>query len=247
VINDQSQTFGQLDNRPLAERAREMILEAILTDRFEGDRLPAEDELAKMLNISRTTIRAALQGLEQDGIITRRRAVGTTVNRHVGPRSLALHRLIAFDRLLQEKGYKAHMEVAWRRDPVPREFAAIFGIEEGESCYLTERLFYADGKLAIYDRDVVLWKHIRDEIPDDAPAVLFEFSQLHMSAPIDHAVVEIVPRVKRRGGTTKLDLASGTPFLRLHERHFSSRGEALAYSMMDVDDSYIRFEVFRRK
>ena len=248
MLPDESQTsLGQLDNRPLAERAREMILEAILSDRFEGDRLPAEDELARMLNISRTTIRAALQGLEQDGIITRRRAVGTTVNRHVGPKTLALQRLIAFPRLLEEKGYQARMEVSWWRGTVPAEFATIFGIAEGEDCYLSERLFFADDKLAIYDRDVVLWKHIRGEIPADAPDVLFDFSQAHMTAPIDHAVVEIVPRVKRRGAMTKLDLASGTPFLRLHERHYSSRGEPLAFSLLDVDDSYIRFEVFRRK
>jgi GntR family transcriptional regulator len=248
VFNQESPAgLHQLDNQPLAERARDMILQAILENRFEGDRLPAEDELAKMLNISRTTIRAALQGLEQDGIITRRRAVGTTVNRHVGPRTLALQRLIHLPWLLEEKGYKARMEVSWTRTTVPPEFAAIFGLEVGEDCYLSERLFFADDKLAVYDRDVVLWSHIEGEIPEDAPDVLFDFSQVHMTAPIDHAVVEIVPGVKRRGVKTKLELASGTPFLRLHQRHYSSRNEALAYSLMDVDDSYIRFEVFRRK
>jgi hypothetical protein len=59
--------------------------------------------------------------------------------------------------------------------------------------------------------------------------------------------VEIVPLVKRRGVTTKLEVPSGTPFLRLHERHYSRVGKAIAFSVLDVDDSFIRFEVFRHK
>jgi len=44
--------FTELENTPLAERARKAILDAILTGRFENDRLPSEDDLSKMLNVS---------------------------------------------------------------------------------------------------------------------------------------------------------------------------------------------------
>jgi GntR family transcriptional regulator len=239
--------LDHLDNTPLAARAREAILDAILNHRFETDRLPPEDELAKMLNISRTTIRTALHSLEQDGIVTRRRAVGTTINRHVGPATMGLQRLIGFDWLLQDKGYQARIEVDWKHGPMPDEHAAVFKLDAAEECYTNEKRFYADDQVAIYDRDVVLSRHLRGEIPSDAPPNLFEFSQTHMTAPIDHAVVEIVPLVKRRGVSTKLALPSGTPFVRLHERHYSRDGQALAYSILDVDDSFIRFEVFRHK
>jgi GntR family transcriptional regulator len=247
VAKDGEEMLSQLDNTPLAERARETILSAILNHRFEDDRLPAEDELGKMLNVSRTTIRTALHSLEQDGIITRRRAVGTTVNRHVGPATLGLQRLVGFDWLLEEKGYKSRIDVSWRRGPIPDELAAVFRIEPGEDCYLTEKRFYADDELAIYDRDIVPWRNLRADVTEDSPAVLFAFSQANMKAPIDHAVVEVVPLVMRKGMSTKLNLSSGTPFCRLHERHYSSAGEAIAFSVIDVDDSYIRFEVFRRE
>ena len=36
-----------------------------------------------MLGVSRTTVRAALQSLADDGIVSRRRRHGTVVNRHV--------------------------------------------------------------------------------------------------------------------------------------------------------------------
>jgi GntR family transcriptional regulator len=239
--------LDHLDNTPLAARAREAILEAILNSTFESDRLPPEDELAKMLNISRTTIRTALHSLEQDGIVTRRRAVGTTINRHVGPATMGLQRLIGFDWLLEDKGYKARIEVDWSHGPMPAEHAEVFGLDPSEDCYTNEKRFYADDQVAIYDRDLVLSRNLRGDIPTDAPPNLFEFSQTHMIAPIDHAVVEIVPLAKRRGVTTKLALPSGTPFIRLQERHYSRTGEVLAYSLLDIDDSFIRFEVFRHK
>nr|WP_237440146.1 GntR family transcriptional regulator [Amycolatopsis rubida] len=239
--------MDNLDNTPLAERARLAILDAILKRQFEHDRLPAEGELAKMLNISRTTIRTALHSLEQDGIITRRRAIGTTVNRHVGPATLALQRLIPFDALLEDSGYKTRAEVSWHRGPVPADLAKAFDLEPGEVCYISEKLFYANDELAIYDRGVVPERHLEGELPEDAPSSLSDFSQQHMTAAIDHSVTAIVPLTKRRGTSTKLELASGTPFLRLHERHYSRTGQPIAYSSLDVDDSFVRFEVFRHK
>ena len=42
-------------------------------------------------------------------------------------------------------------------------------------------------------------------------------------------------------------LDPGQPFLRLHGVHYSPAGDPVAYSAIDVDDGYIRFEVFRRR
>src|SRR3984893_17026586 len=124
----------RIENRPLATQARDTILEAILRQQFDGGRLPSEDELAAMLNVSRTTIRTALHSLEQDGIITRRRALGTSVNRHVGPDLVALQRLAGFDWLLREKGHKVKVDSSWSRSPVPQDLGRIFGIEPSAEC-----------------------------------------------------------------------------------------------------------------
>src|ERR1700719_2867919 len=89
----------------LAHRAREAILHAILDRKFEDSRLPPENELADMLGVSRTTVRAALQSLEQHGVLTRSPRRGTQVHGHLSPSMVALHRLIGFTRLLEEQGY----------------------------------------------------------------------------------------------------------------------------------------------
>ncbi len=237
----------RLDNRPLAAKVRDTILQAILSQRFDGGRLPSEDELASMLNVSRTTIRTALHSLEQDGIITRRRALGTTVNQHVRPDLVALQQLAGFDWLLREKGHKVKVDVSWTRAPVTAEITQLFGPEPTEEALLTEKLFFADGQLAIYIRDLVPWEEITKPPRGKLSASLFAFSGRHCREAIDHAIVEIEPAVKRDEETTKLAVAIGEPFARLHERHFALDGRPMAYSVIDVDDKFIRFEVFRRQ
>jgi GntR family transcriptional regulator len=239
--------FTELENTPLAERAREAILQAILNGSFDDYRLPSEDDLAKMLNVSRTTIRTALHSLEQDGIITRRRAVGTTINRHVGPSTLALQRLVGFDWLLEEKGHKVTVDQSWKRTKPPADMGETLGVAADEDYFLTEKLYHADGSLAIYVRDLVPWQFIEREPPKNPAASLFEFSKRYCSRQIDHAVAEIVPMVKRDRKSTRLGVKNGEAFIRLHEVHYSDHGETIAYSLIDVDDEYIRFEVFRRR
>lgn len=247
-----SQTGGHLyvaleriDNAPLAERARAAILDAILRKQF-AHRLPAEDDLANMLNVSRTTIRTALHSLEQDGIITRRRAIGTTINGHVRPSTLALQRLVGFDGLLEEKGYEVRVEIAWERRVPPPDLAAAFDFPREERVLLTDKRYFADGALAIYIRDAVPWAELTStRLEDPIPASMFEFSRRHCREAIDHAVVEMTAMVKR-DAETQLAIEPGEPFTRLLERHYSTAGKLLAVSIIDVDNDFVRFEVFRR-
>jgi GntR family transcriptional regulator len=244
MVND---LFERIETTPLASRAREAILEAILEERFDGDRLPAEDELARMLNVSRTTIRTALHSLERDGIITRRRAVGTTINRHIDPDVLALQRMVGFDWLLKERGHKVKVDISWSQGPAPAELAKIFDMDPEAECCLTEKLYFADGELAIFIRDLVLWSELDRALDRKIPASLFDFSARYCRHRIDHAVAHIAPMVKRDEDTTKLDVGAEEPFVRLYERHFSSTADPVAFSVIDVDDRFIRFEVFRRQ
>lgn len=236
--------LDQLDNRLLAAQARSAILKAIFDGRFDT-KLPNEDRLAEMLNVSRTTVRTALQGLERDGIITRQRAIGTRINPHVRPSSLALQRLIGFDGLLAERGYDVEVEVSSEWGPAGSRFADLFEIEADLDCLLTEKAFRANDTLALAIADAIPRAELTDpDVVGEVDASLFTFSHRHSRAPIHHAVVKLAPAVKQ-DGDTRLEMAVGTPFLRLYETHYSARGEPVAYSIIDIDDSFIQLEVVR--
>jgi GntR family transcriptional regulator len=237
-----------LNTGPLVERVRAAILDAILKRDFV-DKLPSEGVLASDLNVSRTTVRTALHSLEQEGIVSRRRAIGTTINAHVRPSALALQRLVGFAELLTEKGYEVRVEADHKRAPAPSDILAAFPTEIGaEDVLLISRRFYADGGLAISLRDAMPWSNVDrpDALPDDADPVSFDFTRRYARRQVDHAVVEIVATVAREGNTA-LDMPDGEAFSRLLERHYTRNGELVAVSIIDVDNDYVRFEVVRRQ
>jgi GntR family transcriptional regulator len=234
----------RLDSRLLAARARASILKAIFEGRFES-KLPNEDVLAEMLNVSRTTVRTALQGLERDGVVTRQRAIGTLINPHVRQSSLAMQRMIGFDVLLAERGHVVDVDVSHRWGRVGDEVGEAFSIDAGTDCLLIQKTYRADDSLALVILDAVPREQICDpNALGNVDPSLFTFSRRCWRAPIHHAVVKLVPMVKRKDDT-RLELAPGEPFLRLHETHYSARGERIAYSVIDVDDSFIQLEVVR--
>ncbi len=234
-----------MDGTPLAVRARTAILDAIISKRFV-DRLPPEPEVAEMLGVSRTTVRSALQSLEQSGVVTRRRAKGTTINAHVVPSQLTLHRLIGLKELISEAGDDVHVDVRWERRAAPDEFRVTFDLIGEDDYVLLEKRYWSDGKQAAHIRDLITWDQLKTEPAGELPSSLYTFSQQFLRVAIDHAVAEIVPMVSRESSTTALSVPEGEAFLRLHQRSYSQDGELVSLSFIDLDDSAARYSVFRR-
>jgi GntR family transcriptional repressor for pyruvate dehydrogenase complex len=69
----------------LAEKAAEQIVEYIRENKLQpGDRLPNEKELERKLNVSRSTIRAAMNSLKTRGVVDIRQGSGTFIAEMVG-------------------------------------------------------------------------------------------------------------------------------------------------------------------
>jgi GntR family transcriptional regulator len=179
----------------LAHRAREAILHSILERKFEDSRLPPENELAGMLGVSRTTVRSALQSLEQHGVLTRSPRRGTQVHGHLSPSLVALQRLIGFTRLLEEQGYTVETVTT----PVvtstpPEEVALALDLRGGASVHEISRLFVASEKPAIWAINYIPTALFRERPSDRQLAQSpFDMGDLLLGGPVDHALVEIVP------------------------------------------------------
>lgn len=233
----------------LASRARAAILEAIVEERFDEGRIPNESDLAEMLGVSRTTVRAALQVLEHDGVIARTPGRGTTVV-PADPFGLSLQRLIGFSTLLRESGTDPEVEVHWERtDKPPSGAVRRLGIGPAENCLLSRKTYRSGGEVALMLQDVVPESALRRSIPkgNGLPDSLFEFSEEFCKEPIESARVELVPSLAGTEVSSLFEIDEGTPYLMLLETHMSRTDFPVAFTRVHVNDRFVRFYVTRRR
>jgi GntR family transcriptional regulator len=239
--------LGRLDTRSLSGRVREELLRAIRSDAFPAGKLPPEADLAVQLGVSRTTVRAALQSLADDGIISRRRRHGTVVNAHVLRSSMPLNRLVSFRSLIEQSGHAPSVDPqVHRSQAADADAAAALDLEPRTPCLIIGRLLRAGGDPVIHIADTVAL----DRLPPlgeivDADST-FEFLAVNGAGIVDYAHAEVVPRVADKLRPRDLDIAPGTPYIELRETLFTREHERIAFSRIAVDDSIVRFSLLRR-
>ena len=239
--------FGRLDTRSLSGRVREELLRAIRSDAFPDDRLPPESELATQLGVSRTTVRAALQSLADDGLVSRRRRHGTVVNRHLLRSWMPLNRLVPFPLLVEQAGHTPTEDLPVHRAEAADELAAeALQVPAGTPCLVVERLVRADGRPVILVTDTVPMERlpvVTEIVPADSTLA---FLRANGAGSVDYTRSEIVPCVAGDDHPAGLDVAPGTPYIELRETLFTREHERIAYSRIAVDDSLVRFSLLRR-
>jgi len=235
-------------DKPLADQTRELLLRAIREGRFPEGRLPPEAKLALDLNVSRGTIRAALQSLSAEGLVSRRRRHGTYVNQHVLRTSMQLNRLVPFARLVEQSGYVATTDPEMHRVATATQTeAAELEIEEGDEVLVVYRLLRADGEPVISITDILQLSRLTVPLSQLRPSeTTFDFLAANADTEVDYATSEVVPRVATTAGPLGLGLAPGTPFIELHEVAFTSTHERAALSVICVVDRLVRLSLLRR-
>jgi DNA-binding GntR family transcriptional regulator len=228
---------------------RDRLLDAMRAGAFAGGRIPPEAELAQAMGVSRATVRAALQTLAEDGIVSRRRRHGTLVNEHMLTRSLPLNRLVSFRDLIEQSGYEASVDPLRRRVEAPEAtVAGALALADGERCLVVERLLRADGVPTIVVTDVLAlrWLHAEPGEATDADTT-FAFIAQNTAVAASHSLLEIVPRVAADGEPSHLELARGTPYAELRELIFTASNEPIAFSRVAVDCRRVSLTLVRRE
>jgi GntR family transcriptional regulator len=137
---------------PLHEQISSWLREAIRTGTLPPDsQLPSEHDLCARFEVSRVTVRRALQTLEADGLIFRRQGLGSFVCDHRVTQGLV--RLTDFAQDLERAGMEASSRVLHQGfEPCPNRVAEFLALEEGAPVYRLDRLRLGNGDPLALDR-----------------------------------------------------------------------------------------------
>jgi len=219
----------------LVAKLRQMVFEGILEP---GARLPNEPEFAARLNVSRSTLRTALQILEREGFIIRRRGIGTfVVQEPLKINNLNLNWGVT--KVIESIGaVPGTIEMFATYRPASQHVAKRLNIEEGSPLVTIERVRTANDRRVVYMIDHIpctLLKTPNAEIkPEDIEKYLAEnksmylFLRKQLSLDIHHAIAWISPLSADKLVSDKLQVPLGSGILYIEQVDYSPSGEPCA-------------------
>jgi len=120
---------------------------------LEDDAIPPERDLAEDLDVSRITVRKAIEGLVAEGLLTRRRGAGTFVASRV---EKSFSKLSSFSEDMISRGRKPHSEwVSRTSGAVTPEESLSLGLSPGALVYRFQRIRYADGQTMAIEQSTI--------------------------------------------------------------------------------------------
>lgn len=140
---------------PLLERESPIPLyyqlQAILRDQIDagvlkpGDEVPSEKDLMEQYNVSRATVRRALDELVRHGYVTRHQGRGTYVS--VKLEDTRAERLRGFLEDMSARGFKIGAKILFNGTvPAPLKVSKQLGLPEGTPVYLIRRIGTVEGE-----------------------------------------------------------------------------------------------------
>ena len=209
-----------------------------------GERIPSEPELARQETVSRSSMRAAITMLEEEGFVSRRHGSGTYVtHRPALPNELG--RNFGVSRLIASEGLEpGTVEESSGTELAPRAVAEILGIEEGERVSALRRVRTADGRPVV---DVTDWCRVEHLAPEDLPTVGSIYAALaERGLAVDHGVAHLTPRNADGEVAERLGVPSGTLLLTIDQVDRTANGIAVLVSREHHLADAFTFTLLRR-
>lgn len=218
-------------SKPLHLQAEELLRTMIQQEEYrgKGKLLPNEVELSKALNISRNTLRQAINKLVFEGLLIRKKGYGTTV----APQNVMSNarNWMSFSQEMHAQGMIVqNFELHVSRKTAPTEAAEFLGAAEGEKLLCLERLRGRPGLPFVY-----FISFFNPAIPmtgeEDMTVPLYENLRKNYGIVVKTSREMICARSANAELAGKLDIGEGDPML-VRKRF-----------VLDVEDKPVEYNV----
>lgn len=242
-----------VNKKSLSDSAKENLRNYIQSlDSKASYKLPAENELAKLLGISRNTIRRSLNELEQEGLVLRIHGRGTFVNPEALQIKVNLCLMMEFGTVIRRCGYESQVCLS------------SFSIDQGDhgvcvqlrapsGCRLirVERIYYADKHPAIVSV-VYMRKDLFEEMPSEEEwkeTPYFAMLSRYAGRAIvrDKVELEAISSEKMAAYLKGETALNNDSVLLLKACSYDQKNEPVMYGMAFYDTDYISFNLIRNE
>jgi GntR family transcriptional regulator len=227
----------------LAEELRTRILAG---EWRPGERLPSEPELARRRTVSRSSMRAAITVLEEDGYVSRRHGSGTYVShRPALPNDLG--RNFGVSSMIARSGMQpGTVEEEVGAMPAPAAVAEALGVEEGAIVSSLRRVRTADGRRVVDVSDWCRTDHISPEELAELGEGSIYAALAERGLAVDHGVAELTPSNAYGEVARRLDVPGGTLLITIDQVDSTAGGVAVLVSTEHHVADAFTFTLLRR-
>ena len=219
---------------PIYIQLRDIVHEIIENRNIKDNaRLPSENVLSTAFNISRMTVRRAIQELVREGYLYIKRGEGTFINR--APKTQMLFKLDGFSAEVAKMGYHSHSKVL--------EVIQVIDFEKYEAAY---------GSLHVkHKKPVIMIKRVRylENIPvaletsflkaeigkpllerkQDESLSIYSYIENELGIILSQAEHILEPGIANKDIADKLEIKPGVPILTVKGTTYSNNGIPIEY------------------
>ncbi|MGB9640517.1 MAG: GntR family transcriptional regulator [Anaerolineales bacterium] len=189
-----------------------------------GDRLPPERELCQMLNVSRMTLRQALNELESRGLVVRRQGDGTYVAQPKIERNAT--KLVAFTDAIRQKGYRPSAKIIlFEKRFADARIAKELNISLAAPVYYYQRLRFVNQEAVMLEKCYLPVNRFPGlEQFDLENRSVYEILRTEFNVRIDHSQQSLEAVVATEYEAGLLGVAIGAAMMLQHRLAFDSDG-----------------------
>lgn len=196
-----------------------------------GDPLPSEKKLAQQYNVSRMTIRKAIDLLVDAGLLERKHGSGTYIKeKDVHHENTSLK---GFVELMANTGHNVKSEVIeFKVINCPLSIASKLRINANERLFYSRRIRYVDNKPLIIEDSYMPVKYFSNLTLTHLEGSKFDFIENVCQIKIAGSYETFHPIIPDQSICQLLQLESIIPILRLSTLSYSIYGDYINYSIM---------------
>ncbi|MHB8312205.1 MAG: GntR family transcriptional regulator [Candidatus Dormibacteria bacterium] len=232
--------------RSLGVVVREELRRRILAHEWvAGEQLPTEAELCREFQVSRVTVRSAVQALVARGLVDVRHGSGMYVANFGGQLRAGLQELRSMTEMIRELGHEGGAVLRWKEVRLATAVESdVLGVDRDSSVIALERTWRADGQVVGYSFDAipveVVPAPLADQLGQGSTFSAFRnFGVEPSRARAELHAVDKMPPLHGEG------VPQGTLYLLLDQVHYDRGSRAIMYSQTYFVEGRFSFVILR--